>query len=72
MAALTVADAAACEAVSHLGQSYAVCRFDPAQDDIRVVHTGRDGKPYGGFVPLAEDIRQEQDYLVFARTGGMY
>lgn len=72
MAALTVTDAAACETVAHLGQSYAVCRFDPAKDDIRIFHTGRDGKPYGGFVPLADDVRREQDYLVFAMNGGMY
>lgn len=72
MAALTVTDAVACETVAHLGQSYAVCRFDPVKDDIRIVHTGRDGVPYGGFVPLVEDVRREQEYPVFAMNGGMY
>ncbi len=74
MAAFTAIDAAeaACETVSHLGRSYAVCRFDPAKDHIRIAHQGRDGKPYGGFQPLMEDLRREQDYLVFAMNGGMY
>jgi uncharacterized protein YigE (DUF2233 family) len=63
---------AACETVAHLGQSYAVCRFDPATDHIRIAHKGRGGKPYGGFQSLVEDLRREQDYLVFAMNGGMY
>lgn len=74
MAVLAATDIAlaACQTVSHLGQAYAVCRFDPAKDNLRIFHQGRDGKPYGGFVPLAEDLRREQDYFVFAMNGGMY
>nr|WP_245292873.1 phosphodiester glycosidase family protein [Pararhizobium arenae] len=72
MATAVDAAEAACETVSHLGQSYAVCRFDPAKDNIRVVHQGRDGEAYGAFQPLVEDLRREQEYLVFAMNGGMY
>jgi uncharacterized protein YigE (DUF2233 family) len=63
---------AACRKVMHLTQSYAVCSFDPAASDIRIVHRGRDGQPYGGFEPLLRDLRQEGEYLEFAMNGGMY
>ncbi|MDQ0320692.1 uncharacterized protein YigE (DUF2233 family) [Pararhizobium capsulatum DSM 1112] len=74
MAVLAATDIAhaACETVVHLGQPYAVCRFDPAKDNLRIFLRGRDGKPYGGFVPLVEDLRREHDYPVFAMNGGMY
>lgn len=63
---------AACRKVMHLTQSYAVCSFDPAVSDIRILHRGRDGRPYSGFEPLLKDLRQEGDYLEFAMNGGMY
>ncbi len=64
--------AAACRTVMHLTQSYAVCSFDPTVSDIRILHRGRDGRPYGGFEPLMRDLRQEGEYLEFAMNGGMY
>lgn len=63
---------AACRMVTHLTQPYAVCSFDPSVSTIRVHHRGRDGLPYGGFENLAQDLRQEGEYLEFAMNGGMY
>ncbi len=63
---------AGCRRVMHLTQSYAVCSFDPAASDIRIFHRGRDGRPYAGFEPLLQDLRQEGGYLEFAMNGGMY
>ncbi|WP_372353113.1 phosphodiester glycosidase family protein [Pararhizobium sp. YC-54] len=64
--------AAACRKVMYLTQSYAVCSFDPAANDIRIFHRGRDGLPYAGFENLSRDLRQEGEYLEFAMNGGMY
>lgn len=64
--------AAACRTVVHLTQPYAVCTYDPALDDIRVLHRARDGRPYGGFDRLSRDLKQEGEYLAFAMNGGMY
>ncbi|WP_275783258.1 phosphodiester glycosidase family protein [Pararhizobium gei] len=64
--------AAACRKVEHLTQPFAVCTFDPTADDIRILHRGRDGRPYGGFDRVSLDLRQEGEYLEFAMNGGMY
>lgn len=60
----------ACETVEHLSQRYSVCRYDPAK--ISIVHMARDGRPYGGFKRLVDDLAAEGRTLRFAMNGGMY
>ncbi|OLP61507.1 hypothetical protein BJF93_00820 [Xaviernesmea oryzae] len=62
----------ACRIVHHAGADYAVCSFDPARDAIDLFHTGRDGRPFGGFSALARDLRLEGRALRFAMNAGMY
>lgn len=62
----------ACRKLQHLGDSYTVCAFDPATDDIQLFQNDRTGKPYGSFRALENDLRQDRIYVRFAMNGGMY
>ena len=51
---------------------YLVCRFDPAEDDIRLFLRDETGVPFGQFDRLANHVAAQGDSLVFAMNAGMY
>jgi uncharacterized protein YigE (DUF2233 family) len=64
--------AEACEAVSHGGADYVVCRFDPGEDDIRLFLNDSEGAPYGHFNFISDALAQKGETLAFAMNAGMY
>ncbi|MEZ5920280.1 MAG: phosphodiester glycosidase family protein [Parvularculaceae bacterium] len=66
-----VANAACREAVKD-DQRYAVCAFDPENDDIRLFLNGADGAPYGDFTSLEAVLGGKNEKLLFAMNAGMY
>lgn len=63
---------AACEEMRQEQESYLVCRFDPAKNDIRLHLASPEGLPYGGFAGLRRQLWAERRVLVFAMNAGMY
>jgi uncharacterized protein YigE (DUF2233 family) len=61
-----------CSRIEHRGDPYTVCRFDPATTDIRLYHSDRSGKPYGSFLALENDLKEQGLSLRFAMNAGMY
>lgn len=61
-----------CRTLAYLGDSYTVCTFDPAIDDIRLYAADEAGKPYGSFGALEAGLWSERRYIRFAMNGGMY
>jgi len=61
-----------CSKVFLNGDGYTVCRFDPAETDIRLYENDGNGKPYGSFQALEDDLRPRGQALRFAMNGGMY
>lgn len=64
--------ALACRAVSFEGAEFTVCRFDATTDDIRMFHSGADGRLHGQFGRLADALARRGEHLAFAMNGGMY
>lgn len=54
------------------GASYTVCRATFGVDDVRLFHLDQSGEPYGQFYSLANDLRDQDQRLVFAMNAGMY
>jgi uncharacterized protein YigE (DUF2233 family) len=71
-ASLAAPASAACRDVSHLGQDYITCTFDPATSDIRLYNKDQAGLPFKSFKTLSLELRHRGEYLVFAMNGGMY
>ncbi|MDK1373251.1 MULTISPECIES: phosphodiester glycosidase family protein [unclassified Sinorhizobium] len=63
---------AACRSVTHFGQDYIVCSFDPAASDIRLYNKDQAGVPFKSFKALSLELHHHDEYLVFAMNGGMY
>ena len=70
--AATPTPAPACAARNYEGASYTVCSFDARRDDMRLYWADPQGKPYGGFAPLAQALAARGRKLRFAMNGGMY
>jgi uncharacterized protein YigE (DUF2233 family) len=51
---------------------YLACRFDPAQEEIRLHLAGPDGTIHGGFSRLRQQLWAERRVLLFAMNAGMY
>jgi uncharacterized protein YigE (DUF2233 family) len=71
-ASLAAPASAGCRNVSHLGQDYIACTFDPATSDIRLYNKDQAGLPFKSFKTLSLELRHRGEYLVFAMNGGMY
>jgi uncharacterized protein YigE (DUF2233 family) len=71
-ASLAAPASAACRNVSHLGEDYIACTFDPAANDIRLYNEDQAGVPFKSFKALSLELRRRDEYLVFAMNGGMY
>jgi len=52
--------------------SYVVCAFDVAHDDLRLYWRDGGGKPYGNFTSLQQGLKSAGRKLVFAMNAGMY
>ncbi|WP_026187543.1 phosphodiester glycosidase family protein [Ensifer sp. BR816] len=63
---------ATCRNVSHRGEDYIACSFDPAASDIRLYNKDQAGFPFKSFKALSLELRHRDEYLVFAMNGGMY
>lgn len=66
------AAAAHCFDIASRGVPYAVCRFDPKADDLRLFLYGEDGEPYRHFSRLNSALGAKDARLVFAMNAGMY
>ncbi len=62
----------ACSTINHDGDSYVVCAFSAANQDIRLFHSDAEGMPYLQFDTLAREMDERGKTLVFAMNGGMY
>jgi len=71
-ASLAAPAAANCRNVSHLGEDYIACSFDPASSDIRIYNKDGSGVPFKSFKALSQELRHRDEYLLFAMNGGMY
>ncbi|AWM25400.1 lipoprotein signal peptide [Sinorhizobium fredii USDA 205] len=71
-AGLAAPAVAACRNVSHLGEDYIACSFDPAANDIRLYSKDQAGAPFKSFKALSLELRHRDEYIVFAMNGGMY
>ncbi len=61
-----------CSAASHAGNTYAVCRVDPAVADLRLFWADAQERPYGSFGALADSLARDGRRLIFAMNAGMY
>lgn len=68
----TAAPVKPCMARTHDGTDYVVCRFDPAQNEIRLLLNNGDGDPYRHFNFVNDELAQKGQRLVFAMNAGMY
>jgi uncharacterized protein YigE (DUF2233 family) len=63
---------AACENLDHEDRSYAVCRFDPARDQLALFNLDAAGEPIATFGNLARQLAGEGKQLTFAMNAGMF
>jgi uncharacterized protein YigE (DUF2233 family) len=63
---------AACEAMAFAGETYTVCRFDLASDQLRLYNLDAAGVPYGSFQALDRAVSGNGQELVFAMNAGMF
>ncbi|MEO1136931.1 MAG: phosphodiester glycosidase family protein, partial [Pseudomonadota bacterium] len=61
-----------CAVQTFRNADYVVCRFDPAQQDIRLFLNNQDGKPFGHFNWVKESLASKGEDLLFAMNAGMY
>jgi len=61
-----------CRNLNEAGRHYIVCSFDTAKDKLALFWRAPDGKPYGGFEPVAANLKQAGKLLAFAMNAGMY
>ena len=63
---------AACAPKDFDSAKFTVCTFDPRHDDIRLLLSGPDDKPYGSLGALASALKQKGERLAFAMNAGMF
>ncbi|MEZ5892530.1 MAG: phosphodiester glycosidase family protein [Parvularculaceae bacterium] len=61
-----------CSMMNSNGADYAVCRFDPKTDDIRLFLGDAGSSPYGHFFKLEKALNEKGEKLTFAMNAGMY
>jgi uncharacterized protein YigE (DUF2233 family) len=62
----------ACTAARFDGSAFTICRFDPTRHQIRLIDTGRNGKPLRNFEGLRHFLGKDGHRVVFAMNAGMY
>lgn len=69
----TPAAARGCHAVDHDGQSFTVCKVDPARTELRLfLRDPGTGKPFGSFKNVNDRLSAKGRTLRFAMNAGMY
>lgn len=68
----SAAQESSCRDLTFQGDSYIVCRFDPATSTIRIYDRDPSGSPYAGFAALSRQLWKERHFALFASNGGMY
>jgi len=68
---LLPAVANACETLTYKSNEYTVCQVT-LDDDLRLFHSGSDGRLLGGFNRINEMLAQNGQALDFAMNAGMY
>ncbi len=63
---------AACAPKDFDGARFTVCAFDPRHEEMRLFWKGSDGRPYGSFAALADELRTTGQQLTFAMNAGMF
>ncbi|MBL8789759.1 MAG: phosphodiester glycosidase family protein [Rhizobiales bacterium] len=63
---------AACSTQEHEGNSYDVCRFDPAKQPLELFNLNEDGEPIANFSALAARLAGDGKRLTFAMNAGMF
>jgi uncharacterized protein YigE (DUF2233 family) len=63
---------AGCTELDSGGNSYSVCRFDPATTQLELFNLNDEGLPFATFSTLAADLAQRGRRLTFAMNAGMY
>jgi uncharacterized protein YigE (DUF2233 family) len=71
-AATSVAAFSACESLQSQGQRFTACSFERGSAKLEVFNLNADGEPYGYLGALAEDLKNQNQRLVFAMNAGMY
>ena len=66
------AETPACAPKDFGGETYVMCGFDLAHDDLRLNWRDAQAKPYGGFSALEAAMRAQGRKLRFAMNAGMY
>ncbi|MEC3863349.1 phosphodiester glycosidase family protein [Mesobacterium sp. TK19101] len=66
------ASALDCQNVVFRDNSYALCKVDMAQDDLRLFLYDKTGEPYGYFSAVNDALASDDQTLGFAMNGGMY
>ncbi|MEL6829677.1 MAG: phosphodiester glycosidase family protein [Pseudomonadota bacterium] len=61
-----------CQPIDHRGDTYIVCSFDAATDQIKLFHSDAEGMPFLQFDTLARELSETGETLIFAMNGGMY
>lgn len=61
-----------CDQMIFSGASYAVCKVDPTQEDLRLFLYDDSGAAYGSFAAVNGDLRPKGHILKFAMNAGMY
>jgi len=70
--ALSGAAKAACREEANADARFAVCEFDPSNDEIRLFLADAAGAPYGDFDSLVAALDAKGETLRFAMNAGMY
>ena len=61
-----------CRTQSFEGDSFTVCPFDAARDELRLALEGADGLPLRSLPALHESLGKQADRVRFAMNAGMY
>jgi prepilin-type processing-associated H-X9-DG protein len=72
LASFTVPAQAACGTITAADQTYSVCQFDPAKDEMALYWRGSDGAPLASTDRLAADVAAKGRKLIFAMNAGMF
>lgn len=71
-ASTSVVAMAACEAIESQGQRFTSCSFERGEVILEVFNLNSEGEPYRYLSALAEDVKSNNQRLVFAMNAGMY
>lgn len=72
LAASTIAANAGCRQIESQNQRFTVCSYARDEVALKVFNLNSEGAPYRYLSPLAKDLQNQNQTLVFAMNAGMY